>query len=140
MATSPNDNPEQRPGFPFLTAAATLVTLFAFVGLMWLAYHRPDPLGPPTPTAEPGEAKAAPDLNEIKARNEAALGGVGAKMSREEARAKLLANLKGPNDKLPFPAPEPPAPPAPKKDEKKAEPKGKAEEKKQDGVKKDEEK
>jgi hypothetical protein len=117
MATSPNDNPEQRPGFPFLTVAATLVTLFAFVGLMWLAYHRPDPLGPPTPTAPApeGEAKSAPNLDEIKARNEAALGGVGAKMPREEARARLLANLKTPNDKLPFPAPEPPAPPAPKK-------------------------
>jgi hypothetical protein len=118
MATSPNDDTQQRPGFPFLTVAATLVTLFAFVGLMWLAYREKDPLGPPTPTApapEGSDAKAAPNLEEIKARNEAALGGVGAKMPREEARAKLLGKLKGPNDKLPFPAPEPPAPPAAKK-------------------------
>jgi hypothetical protein len=136
MATSPNDDTEQRPGFPFLTAGAALVALFAFVGLMWLAYHRANPLAPPAPTPEAGETKAAPpNLHEIRQRNEAALGGVGAKMSRDEARTKLLATLKGPNDKLPFPTPEPPAPPAPKKDEKKA----KAEEKKQGRVKKDEE-
>lgn len=130
MATSQNEGTEQRPGFPFLTVGSTLVALFAFLGLMWLAYQKGSPLGLPTPAPEAGEVRASPDVDEIGARNEAALNGVGAKMSREEARAKLLANLKGPNDKLPFPAPEPPAPPAPKRDEKKAEPKGKADDKK----------
>ena len=57
-------------------------------------------------------------FDEIKARNEAALNGVGAKMPREEARGKLLATLKTPNDKLPFPTPQPQTPPAPKKDDK----------------------
>ena len=38
-------------------------------------------------------------------------------MSRAEARGKLLGALKGPDDKMPFPAPEPPLPAPPKKDE-----------------------
>jgi hypothetical protein len=110
------DAAERKRGFPFLTAGATLVTLFAFLFLTWLAYREGSPLGPPTPTAPAsGEAKSAPDAEEIKARNEAALGGVGAKMSRDQAHGELLKTLKAPDDRLPFPAPQPQAPPAPKK-------------------------
>ncbi len=113
--------------FPFVTVAATLVTLFVFLGLMVLAVRSPSGLDVPKPdgTDAKGEPKldAAAKLDEVKARNEAALNGVGAKMSRDEARGKLLGMLKGPNDKLPFPTPEPPVPtaPAPKKDDKKDE-------------------
>ncbi len=136
MATTPNES-ERRPGFPFLTAGTALVVLFTFLGLTWLMYHRPNPLASPTPTPEAGEAKTAPPtLDEIKKRNDAALGGVGAKMSRDEARTRLLTTLKKPTDTLPFPTPEPltPAPP------KQAEPKGKTEEKKGTNPRKNEEK
>ncbi len=44
--------------------------------------------------------------------NDAALNGVGAKMSREQAHGKLLTTLKTKDDKLPFPV-------APKGEEKK---------------------
>ena len=121
-----NANPEQQ-GFPFVTVGATLGVLFVFLGLMWVAARKESPLDAPKPDAADakGEPKvdAAARLDEVKARNEAALNGVGAKMSRDDARGKLLGALKRPNDKLPFPTPEPPvaAAPAPKKDDKKDE-------------------
>ena len=37
------------------------------------------------------------------------------KMSRDQAHGELLKKLKTPDDRLPFPAPQPQAPPAPKK-------------------------
>ena len=121
-----NENPpaEGRQSFPFITVAATLATLFVFLGLMWVAARKENPLdAPPAAVDAKGEPKvdAAAKLDEVKARNEAALDGVGAKMSRGEARGKLLGALKGPSDALPFPTPEPPvsAAPAPKKDDKK---------------------
>jgi hypothetical protein len=120
MTTSGNNNTPQHQSFPFITVSLTVGALFVFLYLMWFAAHSENPLATPKP--DTGEAKAAPNLDEIKARNEAALNGVGAKMPREEARGKLLTTLKTPNDKLPFPAPEPPTTPtqpASKKDEKK---------------------
>jgi hypothetical protein len=119
MATPDNNAPTpQPPGFPFVTVGATLATLFVFLFLMWVAARKESPLE--TPKLDAGEVKAPPaTFDEVKARNEAALNGVGAKMPREEARAKLLATLKTPNDKLPFPTPEPPTPAPPKKEEKK---------------------
>ena len=121
------NTPDVTQRFPFVTVAATLATLFVFLGLMWFATQKGNPLDGPKPDAagakdEP-KLDAAAKLDEVKARNEAALAGVGAKMSRDEARGKLLGTLKGPNDKLPFPTPEPTvvAAPAPKKDDKKDE-------------------
>jgi hypothetical protein len=124
--TETGDTP-QAQRFPFVTVAATLATLFVFLGLMVFAYRSPN--GPDAPKPDATDAKgepkldAAAKLDEVKARNEAALNGVGAKMSQREARDALIAKLKGPNDKLPFPTPEPPVPaaPAPKKDDKKDE-------------------
>jgi hypothetical protein len=126
--TEPATTPPEPQRFPFVTAIATLGVLFVFLGLVWLAAHRENPLAVPKPETtdakEEPKLDAAAKLKEVKARNAAALAGVGAKMSRDEAHGKLLATLKGPNDKLPFPTPEPPVPAPPakkdgKKDEKK---------------------
>jgi hypothetical protein len=120
MADTNENTTLQHQSFPFITVGATLGVLFVFLLLMWIAARKENPLETPKPEAS--EAKVVPNLEEIKARNEAALNGVGGKMSREEARGKLLTKLKTPNDKLPFPTPEPPAPAPtqpPKKDEKK---------------------
>ena len=125
MTPDTDNPPSDAQRFPFVTVGATLGVLFVFLGLMWVAARKESPLDAPKPDAldAKGEPKldAAAKLDEVKARNEAALNGVGAKMSRDEARGKLLGALKGPNDKLPFPTPEPPeaAAPAPKKDDKK---------------------
>lgn len=128
--TPDTDNANPPPDaqrFPFVTVGATLGVLFVFLGLIWVAARKESPLDAPKPDGidAKGEPKidAGAKLDEVKARNEAALNGVGAKMSRDEARGKLLGALKGPNDKLPFPTPEPPvaAAPAPKKDDKKDE-------------------
>jgi hypothetical protein len=115
---SANAVPESQR-FPFITVGAAVGVLFAFLFLMWFVTTRENVLDTPK-TDLKGEPKpdAAAKLDEVKARNEAALNGVGAKMPRDEARGKLLATLKGPNDKMPFPAPEPavpPPPPPPKK-------------------------
>lgn len=123
-ASTEHTNPEPQ-SFPFITVGASVGVLFAFLFLMWLVTSRENVLDA-SKTDLKGEPKpdAAAKLDEVKARNEAALNGVGAKMPRDEARGKLLSTLKGPNDKMPFPTPEPPAPVAPKKDEpKKDEPK-----------------
>jgi hypothetical protein len=126
--TDPNTDPANAPqpaqGFPFVTVAATLGILFVFLGLMWLATRKENPLEAPKPETTGGETEpkldAAAKLDEVKARNQAALDGVGAKMSLRDAHGKLLATLKGPNDKLPFPTPEQVVTPAPaKKDDKK---------------------
>jgi hypothetical protein len=115
-ANANNTNAPQHQSFPFITVGATLGVLFVFLFLMWTAARKENPLEAPKPDAR--EVKTPPNLDEIKARNEAALNGVGAKMPREEARGKLLASLKSPNDKLPFPKPEPQTPAPPKKDDK----------------------
>jgi hypothetical protein len=135
--------PEPRQRFPFVTVIATLAVLFAFLGLMVLAYRSPNALETPRPATtdakeEEPKLDAAAKLDEVKNRNDAALAGVGAKMTRDEARRKLLATLKGPNDKLPFPTPEPPvvAAPAPKKDDKKEDKKDGKEDKKGDAEEK----
>jgi hypothetical protein len=118
---TPADPPK---GFPFVTALATLATLFVFVGLVVLAYNSPNYLDETKnekgrqvePRADP-----AAKLDEVKARNEAALDGVGAKMSLREAHGKMLATVKQPTDKMPFPTPEPPVA-APEKDDKEKKP------------------
>jgi hypothetical protein len=120
-ATPDNANPTPGPpGFPFFTVAAALGGLFLFLGLMWWAAREESPLE--APKAQPTEAKSEPPLDagakldEVNARNKSALDGVGAKMSQREAHERLTKRLKGPNDKIPFPIPEPSAaPPPPKK-------------------------
>src|SRR4051812_30070943 len=90
-ASADNTSPPTPQGvsFPFWTVAAAFVTFFMFLGLMWLAYHSSSPLA--APPAPPADTKAEPKvdpavkLDEVKARNQAALDGVGAKMSVREA-------------------------------------------------------
>lgn len=109
--------PEAR-GFPVLTVAASLATLFVFLGLVVLAYNSPNYLG--EAKTEP-KADPAAKLAEVRAKNQALLDGNGAKASVAAATAELLGKLKTEKDRLPFPAPEPVAPPAdPKKDGKDA--------------------
>ncbi len=111
---SPREGDDHR--FPFVTVGAAAGVLFAFLFLMWFVTTIPN-----APDASKTDAKgepkpdAAAKLDEVKARNEAALNGVGAKMPRDKARGDLLGTLKGPNDKMPFPTPEPTPP---KKEEK----------------------
>lgn len=126
--TTPNPpTPEPAPrGFPFVTVVFTLAAFFGFVGLMLIAYKNPsvleepkvevdakgDPKDKPEPKVDP-----ATKLSELRARNQAALDGVGSKMSVEAAQKQLLEKLKSEKDRLPFPQPEPPvtATPDPKK-------------------------
>lgn len=119
--TTPSTAPDadRSPGFPFITVGAAFGVLFAFLFLMWLVTNRESALEAMKATDANAAPKpdAATKLDEVRARNEAALNGVGAKMSRDEAHSKLLAGLKGPTDKLPFPAPGPVPPAAAKKDE-----------------------
>lgn len=106
------DDTKPKP-FPFITVLATLVTLFAFLGLMVLAYNSPNYLG--ETKVEPKVDPAA-KLDEVRARNQAALdgnSGSGAKMSVSAATSELLGKLKSEKDTLPFPKPEPPAQPVP---------------------------
>jgi hypothetical protein len=111
--TPPTPAEPDARGFPYLTVVATLATLFVFLGLMLLAYRSPNYLD--EPKAEPKIDHAA-KMTEIKARNQAALDGSGAKMSVPAATAELLGKLKSEKDRLPFPAPEPVVAPAePKK-------------------------
>jgi hypothetical protein len=119
-ATPDNANPLPKPpGFPFITVALALVTLFVFLWAMWRVTRMEDPLEPPKPEAT--EAKGEPQLDpaakldEVQARNQAALDGVGAKMPLRSAHGQLMTKLKGPDDKMPFPTPEPPVPAAPPK-------------------------
>lgn len=101
--TNPADPPEAR-GFPFVTVAATLATLFVFLGLVVLAYKSPNYLDGSRPEPAPDhEAR----LKELRARNDAVLAGSGAKMSVPAATGELLGKLKTEKDHLPFPAPEP---------------------------------
>ena len=109
-----NDMEPKPKGFPFITVIATLITLFAFLGLSVLVYRSPNYLG--EPKVEPKTDPAA-KLEDIREKNQAVLEGrpgSGAKMSVPEATDKLLGKLKSEKDTLPFPAPEPPAPPEPK--------------------------
>lgn len=125
--TTPDAPPPQT--FPFITVGVAVVIMFVFLGLMWLAAQKGNPLEEPPAADAKAEPKvdAAAKLDEVKARNQAALEGVGAKMSLGAAHGTLLGQLKGPNDKLPFPTPEPPVAAAPvtkkedKKDDKKDE-------------------
>src|SRR5262245_21999885 len=113
----PNTNDAHDPepkGFPFVTAALTLATLFVFLGLMVLAYRSPNYLDEKKDPAEPKPDPAA-KLAEIRAKNQAALEGAGAKMSVSAATAELLDRAKK-DGKLPFPVEPPPVPGAdPKK-------------------------
>jgi len=106
-------------GFPFATAAATLVALFLFSGLVLVAYHSPNYLG--DRRAEP-KADPVAKLQEVQARNRAALDGAapGAKMGVSRATAEVLAHADATKDetykygRLPFPV-EPKAAPVPEK-------------------------
>ena len=111
--------PPKPPGFPFFTVTAALGALFMFWGLMWFVGREENPLEVPKPeatdtTTEP-KLDAGAKLDEVNARNRAALDGVGAKMPLRDAHGQLMTKLKGPNDKMPFPTPEPPAPAVPPK-------------------------
>jgi hypothetical protein len=97
------------PGFPFVTAGITLVTLFVFLVLTIVAYRQATPLDEPKAEGEP-KADPATKLGEIRSKNQAALEGTGAKMSAAAATAELLDRVKK-DGKLPFPV-EPPAQPA----------------------------
>jgi hypothetical protein len=113
MADTSAPNPPPAPDrFPLVTVGVAGGALFAFLFLMWLARAVPggDGTGSGAAGAEPRPG-AAPKLDEIRERNENALNGVGATMSRARAREKLLGTLKGPDDTMPFPTPPPPAPP-----------------------------
>lgn len=123
MSTEPAANAPK--GFPFVTVGSALGALFAFLVLTMVAYRSPGLLDPAPDGTKAAEPMIDPDakLSEVRARNEAALNGIGAKMPLREAHGKLLGTLKGPNNALPFPTPEVPAePPAkniePKKDDK----------------------
>lgn len=109
-----SDDPKPRD-FPYFTVGATLLALFGFLALCVLVYRSPNFLGEPKvePPADP-----AARLNEVRSKNEAALEGrpgSGAKMSVSDATTQLLGKLKSEKDTLPFPIPEPPAPPPAKK-------------------------
>ena len=107
--TQPDTQPaEEARGFPFLTAAVTLAILFVFLGLMVVAYQSPNYLEEKKDAAEP-KADPATKLAEIRAKNQAALDGAGAKMSVSAATADLLDRAKA-DGKLPFPVPMPAAP------------------------------
>src|SRR5262245_44943802 len=96
-ANTPLSDTPQQAGFPFITVATAVVVLFVFLGLMWLATRKENPLEQPPAAdlkAEPKQDPAA-KLDEVRARNQAALEGVGAKMSLAEAHGKLLGTLKG---------------------------------------------
>jgi hypothetical protein len=129
----------ERPGFPFITVAAAVVTMLAFLALTWAeaeyrflsnALKSEQKADKDPPKEKELQLDPAAKLDGVNKRNEAALKGVGAKMSRDEARAKLLTTLKGPNDKLPFPMPEPKK--EEKKDDKKDSKKPEDKEKKKD--------
>jgi hypothetical protein len=114
MTDSTETPNEPKPkGFPFITVIATLITLFAFLGLTVLAYRSPNYLG--ETKTEPKTDPAA-KLEEVRSKNQAALEGQpggGHKMSVSEATDRLLGTLKSEKDKLPFPTPEPPVQPVP---------------------------
>jgi hypothetical protein len=118
--------PTESSGFPFATVLATLLALFTFLGLGILAYRSPNYLDPPKPTtADDPTAEPKPDpetrLRELQAKNQAILDGkpgTGVKMSVTDAINQLLGTLPSEKDHLPFPAPEPPPPVAPKADPK----------------------
>jgi hypothetical protein len=105
--------PNEPKGFPFVTVIATLLTLFAFLGLTVLAYRSPNYLGE---TKTEPKADPAAKLDEVREKNQAVLDGKpgsGGKMSVAEATERLLGKLKSEKDKLPFPTPEPLVVPVP---------------------------
>lgn len=113
--TPPADHPP--PGFPFATAAAALVGVGLFAGLVLVAYESPAFFGGPAdPTPDP-----ALKLAEVRAKNRAVADGTdpAAKMAIGPATARVLAlTEKGkdaahPSGRLPFPV-EPAAPLDPK--------------------------
>src|SRR4051812_46427059 len=115
----PDDTPPMTPpppGFPYATAAATLLTLFLFAGLVWVAYHSPNYLGD-VKIVEP-KVDPATKLSEVRARNQAVLDGTdpGVKLPVGKAANELLGQAEKTRDKdhphgtLPFPV-EPPKTP-----------------------------
>lgn len=109
--TPPADPPP--PGFPFATAAAALVGVGLFAGLVLVAYESPAFFGGPAdPPPDP-----ALKLAEVRAKNQAVADGTDptAKMTIGQAAARMLTlTEKGkdpahPSGRLPFPV-EPAAP------------------------------
>jgi hypothetical protein len=107
LNTNDATEPEAR-GFPFFTAAVTLVILFVFLALTMVAYNQSSPLDEKKDAAEP-KPDPATRLAEIRAKNQAILEGNGAKMSTAAATAELLDRAKK-DGKLPFPSEPPPVP------------------------------
>ena len=102
------------PRFPYVTVAATLATLFLFLGLVLLVYRSPSYLGEPPADPRPdGAAKLA----DVKARNQPVLDGSdpGVKMPVDAAAAELAARAAKAKDEgheqgvLPYPVEPPPA-------------------------------
>ncbi len=112
MTNSEQTPPDPKPrAFPFVIVLATLIALFAFLGLTVWVYRSPNYLG--ETKAEPKVDPAA-KLDEVRERNQAVLDGKpgsGGKLSVSEATDRLLGKLKSEKDKLPFPTPEPPVQP-----------------------------
>lgn len=83
-----------RPGFPYATAAASLAALFVFAGLALLAYnpqYLQRVLGTPSITEPGSPVDSAARLNEIRAKNQAAIDGKD-QLSIDQAIAAVLAN------------------------------------------------
>jgi hypothetical protein len=113
MSAASSTTPEPKPkAFPFVTVFATLIGLFAFLGLTVWVYRSPNFLGE---TKSEPKVDPATKLEEVRERNQAVLDGKpgsGGKMSVSEATDRLLGTLKSEKDKMPFPTPEPPVQPA----------------------------
>jgi hypothetical protein len=103
-----------------VTAIATLLALFLFLGLVLVAYYSPNYLGevPQDPQVDP-----ATRLEQVKARNQAVLDGSdpGTKMSVGRATTEVLSHADRTKDEkhkygqLPFPVEPKSPPPAEKK-------------------------
>jgi hypothetical protein len=107
MADTTKQTPEPK-GFPYATALATLLGLFLFAGLVVVAYNSPNYLG--GAKTEP-KADPAAKLDEIRAKNQAALDGNDPRIKTPVAKAmaEVLSAAEKANE-LPFPV-EPPAAP-----------------------------
>jgi hypothetical protein len=113
--TTPPEAPGASGLFTAAVIVATLVTLFAFVGLVALAYFNPGP--PSEAKTEPTMVDPAIRLQELRAKNQAVLDGPepgnAKQMPVSKATADVVAYATGKGE-LPFPAPPPGQAPAKK--------------------------
>lgn len=114
--TTPTDTPPEPTGFPFATAAAALVGLSLFAGLVLVAYDSPNFFAAPAdPKPDP-----AGKLAEVRAKNQAVVDGAdpAAKLSVGQAAARLVTladktkDATHPAGRLPFPVEPAPVPDA----------------------------